>query len=241
MPDRAPDESHLLPLPAYRQPDDVSCGPTCLSKVLTSYGDTRSRADLEASVQRNADGGTLGVYLGQAAMRLGYPVTIYSYNLRVFDPTWSSLSPAALADKLRARARVVDEEKLRAAIEAYVSYLEDGGTIRFDDLDEDLLVSLVREDLPIVVGLSATYLFATPREDPITNAFDDVGGEPSGHFLVVCGYRHHGRTFVVSDPYQGLPMTSDGTYEVDARRLLNAILLGDVTYDGVLLVVGRAP
>lgn len=32
-------------------------------------------------------------------------------------------------------------------------------------------------------------------------------------------------------------MTVTGTYEVSAQRLLNAILLGDVTYDGVLLVV----
>ena len=108
---------------------------------------------------------------------------------------------------------------------------------RFADLDGDLLVSTLRNGFPVICGLSATYLYQTAREDPITNAFDDVAGEPSGHFLVICGFEDGGARFTVSDPFKGLPMTADGTYDVTSRRLLNAILLGDVTYDGVLLVI----
>ena len=54
---------------------------------------------------------------------------------------------------------------------------------------------------------------------------------------MICGFEGGGARFTVSDPFKGLPMTADGTYDVDRRRLLNAILLGDVTYDGVLLVI----
>ena len=231
------DDHVLLDVPYTRQPDDVSCGPTCLYKVFRHYGDARTFDDVAAGVRRNDDGGTLGVYLAQAAVEMGYRVTIYSYNLRVFDPTWSELSADKLQAKLRTRAAVKDEPKLQETILAYADFLAAGGVIRFADLDGDLLVSTLRNGFPVICGLSATYLYQTAREDPITNAFDDVAGEPSGHLLVICGFEDGGARFTVSDPFKGLPMTADGTYDVTSRRLLNAILLGDVTYDGVLLVI----
>lgn len=241
-PPEPPPEARLLEVPPLRQPDDYSCGPTCLYKVLKGYGDARSFAEVAALVRRNDNGGTLGVFLGQAALALGYDATLYSYNLRVCDPTWAALSPAVLGDKLAARAAVVRERKLREAVDAYSTFVRSGGRVRFDDLSVELLVSILDGGHPIVCGLSATYLYQTPRESPQSSAIDDVGGEPEGHFLVVCGYRQYGKHFVVSDPYRGLPMTVNGTYEVGAQRLLNAVLLGDVTYDGVLLVVApRVP
>jgi hypothetical protein len=232
-----PSEALLLDVPPLRQPDDVSCGPTCLFKVLRGYGDQRSFDDITAAVRRNEDGGTLGVFLGLAALQLGYDATLYSYNLRVCDPTWAQLSPGQLADKLSQRAEEVRERKLREAVEAYASFVRAGGLVLFEDLTPALLVSLLDTGRPIVCGLSATYLYQIPREDPRTGRIDDVGGEPAGHFLVVCGYGQHGNHFIVSDPYRGLPMTVTGTYDVGSQRLLNAILLGDVSYDGVLLVV----
>lgn len=232
-----PTEALLLDVPPLRQPDDVSCGPTCLFKVLRGYGDARSFDEVAARVRRNDDGGTLGVFVGLAALELGYEATIYSYNLRVCDPTWSHLTSSQLAEKLSQRARQVGEPKLSEAVDAYARFVRAGGQVLFDDLTDELLVSLLDTGRPIVCGLSATYLYQTPREDPLSGTMDDVGGEPAGHFLVVCGYRQHGRHFVVSDPYRHLPMTVTGTYEVGAHRLINAILLGDVSYDGVLVVV----
>jgi hypothetical protein len=227
----------VVDIPPLRQPDDVSCGPTCLFKVLRAYGDHRTFEQVDALVRRTGNGGTLGVFLGQAALELGYDATLYSYNLRVCDPTWYELGPDELAGKLEARAQAVRERKLKEAVGAYATFIRAGGRVRFDDLAEPVLLSLLDAGLPIVCGLSATYLYQTPREDPRSNAFDDVGGEPAGHFLVVCGYRKGGQHFIVSDPYRGLPMTATGTYDVVAQRLMNAILLGDVSYDGVLLVV----
>jgi hypothetical protein len=204
--------------------------------VLRGYGDTRSFAEVEAVVRRTTTGGTLGVFLGQAALDLGYDAVLYSYNLRVCDPTWYDLEAEALAQKLMARAAAVERPALREAVEAHARFVRSGGVVRHDDLSVELLVSLLDRGRPIVCGLSATYLYRTPRTNS-RDAFDDIAGEPEGHFVVVCGYRQHGRHFIVSDPYRGLPMTATGTYDVGAQRLLNAILLGDVTDDGVLLVV----
>lgn len=231
------DERVHLGVPVLTQPDDVSCGPTCLTQVLAHHGEARSFSDIEAHVERNPDGGTLGVHLGRAALELGYRVTLYSCNLRVLDPTWAGLSADALESKLAARADVVRDARLAHVARAYVDFLHHGGEVEFDDFDRALLVRLLRQRDPVIAGLSATYLYGTSREDPMTNLPDDVGGEPAGHFVVIDGYHDGGRRFEVLDPYPQNPFASTTRYQVDAGRLMNAILLGDVTYDGVLVVV----
>ena len=60
-------------------------------------------------------------------------------------------------------------------------------------------------------------------------------GEPPGHFVVITGYEHWGRAFSLRDPSAHVPVAEDGRQVVDAQRLTNAILLGDLTYDAVLL------
>jgi len=232
-----PPRSLVHDIPVLRQPDDVSCGPTCLTKVLQFFGDDRGFDAVAAEVDRNPDGGTVGVHLGRAALALGYGATIYTYNLRVFDPTWAGLDPVALKAKLAARAAAVTDPPLERITSAYCAYLEAGGEIGFADLDRELLVDHLARGRPIVCGLSSTYLYGTAREIAETNQSDDVVGEPAGHFVVIGGYLDEGARFVVFDPYLQNPVADGQRYEVTERRLLNAILLGDVTFDGVLLLV----
>ena len=66
---------------------------------------------------------------------------------------------------------------------------------------------------------------------------DDVAGEPTGHFVVISGYTNWGRRVTVVDPFEQAPVDRTGLIQVDTDRLINAILLGDVTYDAVLLEV----
>lgn len=225
----------LLDVPHLTQPDDVSCGPVCLASVLSFFGDTRGLERISASVHRNPDGGTLGVYLGLAAIELGFRASLISTNLRVFDPTWRGLASDALVDKLEARAAAVSDARLARVVRAYVRFARLGGEVGLDELSEGLLEGFLRRGRPVLCGLSSTYLYQSAREDPWTNEPDDVAGEPAGHFVVIVGVAGEGDRFVISDPYPaglGRPR-----YEVTSRRLLNAILLGDATYDGVLLVV----
>src|SRR5690606_430213 len=99
---RTPDfpEQLELDVPRFAQPDDVTCGPTCLLQVLRFYGDDSPFERLVELTTRNPDGGTLAVYLALTGLRLGYRARITSYNLRVFDPTWAGLEREALIDKL---------------------------------------------------------------------------------------------------------------------------------------------
>lgn len=226
-----------LAVPRFAQPDDVTCGPTCLLSVLRYYGNEISFARLAELTPTNPDGGTLAVYLGHAARRLGYAARLYPFSPQICDPTWRGLGPEALRDKLRQRAAAVAKPKLRDACRAYADFLDLGGEVALRDPSVALLVEALERGHPILCGLSGTYLYEQPRERPDDNVEDDVAGDPVGHFLVVCGHDGPSR-FSVRDPATHVPEPfADGHYEVDGRRLLNAILLGVVSYDAVLLEV----
>lgn len=224
-----------LQLDISRQPDDTTCGPTSLHAVYRYFGDDISLQQVISEVHTLEAGGTLAALLGAHALRRGYRATLYSYNMQLFDPTWFHLGRRKLRDKLRRQAEVKHDAKLRVATEAYLDYLELGGKVRFSDLSPRLLRRLLRQDKPVLVGLSATYLYREPREIGEHNHPDDIVGEPVGHFTVLCGV--HGRRILVADPMQPNALATDGIYEVDAARLVTSILLGVLTYDGTLLQI----
>lgn len=225
----------ILDVPRFEQPDDLTCGPTCLAAVYSYYGRRCTVEDVIGEIRRNADGGTLAVYLGIAALEKGYAATLYSYNLRVFDPTWSSLEAPDLCRKLKKRRKFTRSKRLRRVLSAYEDFLEGGGEVRFSELETELLASAFRQGRPILTGLSATYLYGTPRER--NEEPDDVRGDPVGHFVVVSGYDPATDRFEVRDPSRQIPFSDTGSYSVESTRLFSAILLGDVTYDSVLLEI----
>jgi len=236
--------AHELRVQRFFQPDDVSCGPTCLRKVYSFYGLDVDMDEVVRSLERNEDGGTLAVFLGIAAMKRGFRARIYSYDLRIFDPTWFGLPSDELAEKIHARFPYLSDAKRLRAAQAYLRFLEMGGELAFDELTPTLLKSIIDREHPVLAGLSATYLyrFARERWDEMIDRLvdDDVRGEPTGHFVVISGYDHWGRRLTVLDPFEHVPESGSGRVVVDADRLINAILLGDMTYDAVLLEVWPA-
>ncbi len=166
-------------------------------------------------------------------------MTIYTYNLQVFDPTWFSPGAPPLASKLLALAESRSDRKLRSAARAYVDYLAQGGRIRFEDLTPELLRRHLKRGVPVLTGLSSTFLYRSAREIPGSNEADDVRGHPAGHFVVLSGYREVSREVLVADPWHPNPVSKGGTYWVGMSRLVNSILLGIVTYDANLLIIER--
>lgn len=222
--------------PISRQPDDVSCGPTCLHAVYRHYGDELSIERITAEVEMLREGGTLSVLLGQHALRRGYRALVYSFNLAVFDPTWRGLPLAELRAKLAAQARVRRHPKRRRAISEYVQFLDLGGEIRLGELSGRLLRRYLDRGLPLLTGLSATYLYQRSREMP-DGADDDLRGEPAGHFVVLCGYDRAARKVLVADPLHPNELSDEESYEVDLDRLIGAIFLGVLSYDANLLII----
>jgi hypothetical protein len=195
-----------------------------------------------AHVPRWQAGGTLAVYLAIHALHRGYQTTIYPYNLRIFDPTWSKLDSARISDKLR--AQLPHKKELPAFEEitrAYLDYLALGGRIKFKVITPALIRNCLKSGTPILTGLSATYLYNEAREVEQHGKWiaDDIRGQSCGHFVVLSGYSKENRRIQVADPLVPNPMASGRYYEVDIYRLICAIMLGILTYDGNLLIIQK--
>ncbi len=219
------------------QPDDTTCGPTCLHAVYRYFGHSLPLPDLIRQVPTVRGGGTLGVYLATHALTLGFSAVIYTYNLTIFDPTWFEPPLPDLVAKLRAQAATRRGERIRTASQAYASYLEAGGKVRMVDLTARLLRNYLNRGIPMITGLSSTYLYRTMREYGDDMQDDDIRGEPSGHFVVLHGYDRVNRTVDVADPFHRNPIARDHRYSVGIDRVMNAILLGIVTDDANLVIL----
>lgn len=222
------------------QPDDVSCGPTCLQAVYRFLGHQLDLSQIIHEVRGLPDGGTLAVYLGKHALARGLKARLYSYHLKIFDPSWRGLGSTELAAKLEAQLGFKQGKKFETASRAYIRFLELGGEIALEDLTPQLLDIPFSAGLPILTGLSATYLYDSRRE--YTNrhnrsVYDDLRGEPAGHFVVLCGYDRKNRQVLVADPLHPNELSHEGTYAVGLDRLIGAIFLGVLSYDGNLLII----
>lgn len=219
------------------QPDEVTCGPTCLHALYEYYSDSISLKEVIREVKSLKAGGTLAVMMGNHAMKRGYKATIYTYNLNIFDPSWFKESSTTMIQNLkRQMSYKLRSRRLQVASKAYIKFLESGGKILYAELNEDLIKSYLRKSIPILTGLSATYLYGTQREIPHNNKYDSIKGEPVGHFAVINGYDEAGNYVYLADPMNPNPLKSQH-YSVNFDRLINSIMLGIVTYDANLLII----
>lgn len=232
---------HQLEFETLPQPDDTTCGPTCLHAVYRYFDREVPLENVIGEVPRLPNGGTLGVLLGTDALRRGYRVTIFSYNLQIFDPTWFELEPPELIEKLKQQTKARRSEKIRHASQAYIDFLEAGGELRFDPLSGALIRRYLVRDLPILTGLSATYLYQAMREFGPNDDYDDIRGSPTGHFVVLCGYDRRARKVDIADPLHSNPHSPTRRYAIDINRVLSSIMLGVLTYDANLLIIEPDP
>lgn len=243
--------SRLLDIDILPQPDDETCGPTCLHAVYRYWGDRATLGEVINSVRSlNAAGagrGTLAVMLGIAALKAGYAATLFTFNLQMFDPTWFDAAgradPGLLADKLRAQLAAKSQPggtadvRFPVATESYLEFLALAGDIRLCDLTSELISEFISSGRPVLTGVSATYLYQCAREFGPNDDYDDIRGEPTGHFVVLHGYDEQARHVRVADPLADNPGFETQSYDIPLARLVPSIMLGVLTYDANLLII----
>lgn len=218
------------------QPDDITCGPTCLHAIYQFYRDTVQLEAVIREVPMLKDGGTLGVMLANHALQRGYKCSIYTYNLMIYDPTWF-LPGVDIKARLAARAAVTANPKQKMAIGQYIQFIDNGGKLYFKDLTRSLLRHFLRRRIPILTGVNSTYLYHSMRVYGPTMADDDIRGDVVGHFVVLCGYQQEDKTVLVADPYLGNPYSKDRIYVESLDRVISSILLGVMTYDANFIII----
>lgn len=226
-----------IPIDILPQPDESTCGPTSLHTIYSYYGDDISLQQVIDEVEQLEGGGTLGCMLANHALCRGYDVTIYTYNLNIFDPTWFGHESFYIKNKLKQQSQFKYSKKLKAAAKAYSGFLDLGGLLKYEDLKPALIRKYLNKSVPLLTGLSSTCLYGSMREHGPNMDWDDLRGEPSGHFVVLNGYDKKRRTISVADPLHNNPIAEGHMYETGIDRLINAILLGIITYDANLIVI----
>lgn len=233
----------MIKLAMHTQPDDESCGPTCLHAIYHYFGLDLDLDTMIDEVDRSISGGTLNPFLGKHALERGFDAILYVYNVMLFDPSWfepQPLSNAELIDKLEKQLEFKPDIFMERNTTAMIDFLRLGGEIRFRTLSIKLLQEFFHEKLPILTGLSSTFLYRTPREwftVDHKSVYDDIKGTACGHFVVLCGYDDTHRHVIVADPYKENPISHDNYYKVSSKRLINAIMLGVLTHDANLLII----
>jgi Peptidase_C39 like family len=222
-----------------RQPDETTCGPTCLHAVYDYYEDSIALEQVIDEIHEIETGGTYAPFLGTHALQRGYVATLYTWDLRIFDPTWFAAGAPPLVDRLNRQAELKTESKVRVACRAYREFIEHGGSIRLRDLTAPFVRGVLRRGVPMLAGLSSTYLYRMSREFGPDDKPDDLRGEPAGHFVVLSGYHRQHRLVRVSDPYRSNPVSSELHYWVNINRLISSVLLGNLTFDANVLLITR--
>ncbi len=233
-----------LPVSTLPQPDETTCGPTCLHAIYRFFGEHEALSSVIDRMWRLEHGGTYAVFLGCDALRRGYRARIYTYNITVFDPTWFTQAHVDLAERLLAQREHKPDTRLQHATDGYLEFLRLGGRLRLASLSPRLVEGILRCKLPILTGLSSTYLYRAAREVDEDGTTDDIRGHPVGHFVIIAGWDDERQRVLVVDPYQPNPYGPSHEYWVGVERVLAAILLGIVTHDANLLVIyppQRAP
>ena len=87
-----------LPVKILPQPDETTCGPTCLHAVYRYWGDDEQLDSVITRTGKLEHGGTFAVFLACDALRKGYKATIYTSTSTSSTPPGlhaTSTSPTA--------------------------------------------------------------------------------------------------------------------------------------------------
>jgi len=84
----------------------------------------------------------------------------------VFDPTWF-VPGVDIAERLRRQREVKKDARQQQVTElvteGYLEFLSLGGKLRLTDLSRPLIHGLLRQNFPIITGLSSTFLYRAAR------------------------------------------------------------------------------
>jgi len=221
---------------------NFECGPASLAQLLDYYGCPKTIDEIIKKMELSVDLsiGTFDGFLGKAAIEFGFKARIITQNIYVFDPTWYKLSRNKLLKKLKVLKKNVNPKNifLKLCVDGYIKFLKAGGKIDFIPLTKELLINLLKKH-PLLIGISATYLYKTKRYDFKKKKASDISGHPAGHFLILNGYDPKTDKFYITDSWYKIPFSKIGKYKVKSDILINAMFLGQATYDCTVLEIEK--
>lgn len=196
----------------------TDCGPNSLTMLLSYYDSSIKLEEVLKNTPQVKNLGTFDGWLGVTAIKLGYKVRINSLNIESIPRKWHSLKLSNILKKLKTKK--TKDKALNHSIKGYSKFIELGGKLIFENINKEMLIKKLNKG-PILIGLSSSYLY---KEEKTV-----------GHFVVVNGYENN--KFSIIDPWHSIPFSKNGRYKLEPNKLINAILLGALTYDCCILEI----
>ena len=189
------------------QPDDATCGPTSLHAVYRYFGQELDLASVIDAVAYLEGGGTLAAYLGLdvlASRVRGLHLLLRPSPVRPYlGGTGYALSHRQATTAAFLQKEGSSSGRPRKPTSAFCNT---GASCGLPTSRSTCSAPISTGKLPVLAGLSATYLYRTMREyaiAPNQTAYHDLQGEPAGHFVVLYGFsgwRHSRRRPLPGQP-----------------------------------------
>ena len=194
-----------------------TCGPTSIQQILEYYGIETSLKDIMNGMFLFDRGGTSSDgAMGDYLLKQGFKVKIYTFDTKMFDPSWFKLSRKELLKKLQKSYNISRGYK-KYNYNGFINFLKHGGKIEFKAITLNEIKNYLKKIYPIMVGVDDSLLYGVKRSRK-TFYDDDIRGKVWGHEVVVAGFKKN-KLFVV-DPFPRNTFSKKGKYFVDAEKLL---------------------
>jgi len=196
----------ILNVPRFKQKKNT-CGPSSLQQILAYYGIEMDLKKIMRNVKIYKGGFAFMSDLATYVKKLGFDSKIICYDASIVDPTWSELSKRKIIQKLVKRFKFE-----KNGIKKLIKFLKVNGKLEIRIPTKELILSYLKKKVPPIICLSSTILRGKSRR--YKGKYDDIKGNPIGHFLVISGYDNG--YFIVTDPSR----ISKGIYKVKEDKLL---------------------
>lgn len=183
--------------------------------------------------------GHLAAYLVQS----GYKTVVYTFDVELFDRSWSGESPGRVIELLEQRQKHIPSNSWLAAyhdvlVDGWRLFAESGGVFEFEQLSSKLLHDQLQKG-PFIVMVNSTYFNGVPkaRYDQDKNMFksDAISGRSLTHAMTCAGYKDGSFLVVDPDPPKGV----DHTRWVEQDHLIASIMAAQTESDNMLITVTK--
>jgi len=226
------------------QTSSSNCVQTSTSQFLSFYDLSISPEAIEEEVpvRTNKDGkpmGTLFADIGTWLIKAhNLKVKMHVFDVQIIDRTWSSLSQQELKTEMENAQKDGISTALTPyasiLIDAYVTYLQAGGTIDITKCTNELLQGLLTNG-PVLAIINFNYMYDYPRSkyDSIKKEYvaDTVDGKVIEHAIVLTGF--DGDTYYYNDP----DSEKGGQHQVKDDVLIGAICTAQLNSDNYILSI----
>jgi hypothetical protein len=213
---------------------ESDCRSICLRKVLEYYKDFVDLREVNQACNGTYKSRDWDYLLGKFALSRGFPTTIHTRSLTIFDPTWFDLEPAVLLKKVGLKRENLEElsksypgfNRFHSEAKAIEQFMESGGRLDFSPFSTELLDRYLLRNIPIICTMTGQLVYNSPKERQ--GKEDDLMGDPWNHSLILVG--HSSKSYSVLDPSK---VIGKSRYRIKKEFLLDAV----IRYDNNIILV----